>query len=201
MKTYKNRQLKGSELISQSFVKINQNSSEAEADLAELYQQDQNLLQQIQAIAATGSSNTLVDLFSVTTIGSGNEYQAVYADFAPFAGLKVLVNFHEPNTGAATLNWNGNGAKPIKILGREAKESELTGLMMLQYSGTVWETVDNHGIREEIRKLEATVFSKIERLELKDVSLEQKDESLEAQIEQLRSDIQSLTKQLINKVR
>ncbi len=200
MKSYKNRQLKGEELISKSFEKINQNSSEAEADLIELYQQDENLLQQIQGITATGSTNTLVDVFSVTTTGSANEYKATYSDFEPFAGLKVLVNFHEPNTGAATLNWNGNGAKPIKTLGREVKENEITGLALLQYSGTVWEMLDNNGIREENRRLEATVSPKIEQLELKDVSLEQKDESLEAQIEQLRSDIQSLTQQLNNKV-
>ncbi|MQB36878.1 hypothetical protein DXT97_08705 [Agrobacterium tumefaciens] len=55
------------------------------------------------------------------------------------AGLSVLLVIASPNTGAATLNINGLGAKPIvNVFGAALSGGELTGLVPLQYDGAQW---------------------------------------------------------------
>lgn len=55
------------------------------------------------------------------------------------AGMSVLLNITTPNTGAATLNLNGLGVKPIvNIFGAALSGGELMGLVRLDYDGTQW---------------------------------------------------------------
>lgn len=188
MKTYKNRQLQGDELIKDSFGKINENSSEANADITELYQQDENLQQQIDAIIQTGSTNTLLDVFSVETSANNNNYTAQSGTVAPFKNMKLMAMFNSENTGPATINLNGKGAKRIKIAGREVKAKELKGLAFLQFNGTEWDVLDNNSLREEVRVLNQNKAEADKVL------------SLETQLLQAQSDITNLTQQLNNKV-
>ncbi|MQB37583.1 hypothetical protein DXT97_12355 [Agrobacterium tumefaciens] len=58
------------------------------------------------------------------------------------AGLTLLLNVTTPNTGAATLNLNGFGVKPIvNIFGAALSGGELMGLVRLDYDGTQWRSL------------------------------------------------------------
>ncbi len=75
------------------------------------------------------------------TAGSANAYTASTTPALPalVAGVAIAVKFHAANTGAATLNWNGKGAKAIKKANGSDVSSgnlKLNGVYTLRYDGT-----------------------------------------------------------------
>ncbi len=74
------------------------------------------------------------------TAGSANAYTAstTPALSALVAGVAITVKFHAANTGVATLNWNGKGAKAIKKAnGSDVSPGnlKLNGVYTLRYDG------------------------------------------------------------------
>ncbi|CDX04138.1 hypothetical protein DesLBE_1942 [Desulfitobacterium sp. LBE] len=75
------------------------------------------------------------------TAGSANAYTAATTPALPalVAGVAIAVKIHAANTGAATLNWNGKGAKSIKNPdGTNVESGDLAvgGVFTLRYDGT-----------------------------------------------------------------
>ncbi|WP_019849832.1 hypothetical protein [Desulfitobacterium sp. PCE1] len=75
------------------------------------------------------------------TAGSANAYTASTTPALPalVAGVAIAVKIHAANTGAATLNWNGKGAKSIKNPdGMAVASGDLAsgGIYTLRYDGT-----------------------------------------------------------------
>ncbi|BAE83962.1 phage tail protein [Desulfitobacterium hafniense] len=75
------------------------------------------------------------------TAGSANAYTASTTPALPalVAGVAITVKIHAANTGAATLNWNGKGAKSIKNPdGTNVGLGDLAsgGVYTLRYDGT-----------------------------------------------------------------
>ena len=75
------------------------------------------------------------------TAGSANTYTASTIPALPalVTGVAITVKFHAANTGAATLNWNGKGAKAIKKANGSDVGSgnlKLNGVYTLRYDGT-----------------------------------------------------------------
>lgn len=59
---------------------------------------------------------------------------------------RFYINFVNPNTGAATLNLNGLGAKNIKTnSGSDPAAGDLQGVMMLIYNGTNFQLIGGSG--------------------------------------------------------
>ncbi len=75
---------------------------------------------------------------------AGGTANALTADLSPVptaltAGLSVLLKITTPNNGAATLNVNGLGDKPIvNVFGAALSGGELTGLVRFEYDGAQW---------------------------------------------------------------
>jgi hypothetical protein len=76
-----------------------------------------------------------------TTGGSVNAYTVSTDPALPSlaVGVAITAKFHAQNTGAATLNWNGKGAKPIKKAnGTNVASGNLkaNGVYTLRYDGS-----------------------------------------------------------------
>ena len=92
------------------------------------------------ALAAHKADFTQQIPYAVTA-GSANTYTASTSPALPalVAGVAIAVKIHAVNTGAATLNWNGKGAKAIKKANGSDVSSgnlKLNGVYTFRYDGT-----------------------------------------------------------------
>ncbi|MDO6355105.1 hypothetical protein Q3V94_08440 [Caloramator sp. CAR-1] len=90
----------------------------------------------------THSINEITNLFNAfyagTTTNSGNNYSVTANGITSYTdGLCVVVKINTDSTGAATLNINGLGAKPIKKSnGSDVTNLKANGIYTLRYNAT-----------------------------------------------------------------
>ncbi|EHL04005.1 hypothetical protein HMPREF0322_05292 [Desulfitobacterium hafniense DP7] len=98
------------------------------------------------------------------TAGSANAYTASTTPPLPalVAGVAITVKFHAENTGVATLNWNGKGAKAIKKANGSDVSSgnlKLNGVYTLRYDGTNFILQGEGGIENDATAVAADILT------------------------------------------
>lgn len=126
--------LVGSNHIKDEYGKISQGFDLVAEDIGEL----ETLIELIGTVGEAGEIGT----YSLLSSGE-DAYTATFAGLTLFAGLKINLTIRTLNTGAATLNINGLGAKGIKIKSPiNVKTDVVAGALtpgfiaQLQYDGT-----------------------------------------------------------------
>lgn len=99
--------------------------------------------QQVNALVISGTTNTTIGVYSLTTTGSVNAYIGTFSGLTYFGGLKINATINVTNTGASTFNLNGLGVKNIKKMSASGSKLDLTGgdlklnnKVQLEYDGT-----------------------------------------------------------------
>lgn len=89
--------------------------------------------------AVLGSSNATIGAYPITASGT-DSYTGTFTDLSYFTGFFINLLATNTNTGAATFNLNGLGAKDIKVPTRQglrdARAGELVGQIQMVYDGT-----------------------------------------------------------------
>jgi|LGOV01.1.fsa_nt_gb hypothetical protein len=141
--------INGSEKVKDSFQKI-------ENDDSAINTETENNAAQIQALVL-GASNATIGAYPIAISGI-NTYTGTFATLTYFVGLLINMQGVTANTGAATVNLNGLGAKDIKIrlqdgTLRAASPNELHDEIQIIYDGTQFIVVDM-GAKESERKID-----------------------------------------------
>jgi hypothetical protein len=102
--------------------------------------------------------------------GSGSAYLLTLAPIptALIAGLFIHMKAHTQNTGAATLNVNGLGAKPIKkTSGIELESGEIPAdaLITLVYDGTNFQLINSTLSVDDLKIMKSHMFSMFETIQ------------------------------------
>ncbi|PKM75269.1 MAG: hypothetical protein CVU92_02345 [Firmicutes bacterium HGW-Firmicutes-17] len=99
---------------------------------------DAELKENADDIAVHTTDYTLQVPYGGTTTGTANTYAIATPTIAALAvGMAVSVKFNLDSTAASTLNWCGQGAKPIKKAnGTNVTNLKATGIYTLRYDGT-----------------------------------------------------------------
>lgn len=91
-------------------------------------------------------ANSSPVMYLGATTGSGDTYVATLSPALPalYTGLLVVVKLTNANTGAASLNINGLGAKALTVKGSTPADNafDAGGHYMFVYDGTNFDQVD-----------------------------------------------------------